>query len=121
MAVPRDRRLVWQVFNKTIVVLLYGTHAVQDRAKRMAITFDPDEHVVTVVEEAPDTGVDRDYREQRVRVGRLFMPWTDGELASAGFPAHVVKVLRRLDNDDQLLGARGSARRRDCSSGPSTC
>ena len=61
-----DRRLVWQLFNKTIVVLLYGTHAVQDRAKRMAITFDPTEHVVTVVEEAPDTGVDRDYREQRV-------------------------------------------------------
>ena len=24
-----DRRLIWQIFNKTIVVLLYGTHAVQ--------------------------------------------------------------------------------------------
>jgi hypothetical protein len=115
-----DRRLVWQLFNKTIVVLLYGTHAVQDRAKRMAITFDPTEHVVTIVEEAPDTGIDRDYREQRVRVGRLFMPWTDGELASAGFAPHVVKVLRGLDNDDQLweLERRSATR---TSSGPSTC
>ena len=98
-----DRRLVWQVYNKTIVVLLYGTHAVQDRAKRLSVTFDPSENIVTVVEEAPDTGVERDYREQRMRVGRLFMPWTDGELAGSGFPHHVVKVLRTLDNDDQLF------------------
>jgi hypothetical protein len=98
-----DRRLIWQVFNKTIVVLLYGTHAVQDRAKRMSIAFDPDEHVVTVIEEAPDTGVDRDYRVQRARVGRLFMAWTDGELAGSGFAPHVIVVLRRLDNDDQLF------------------
>ncbi len=98
-----DRRLVWQLFNKTVVVLLYGTHAVQERAKRMAIAFDSTERVVTVVEEAPDTGIERDYREQRVAYGRLFMPWTDGELASAGFAPHVIAVLRRLDNDDQLF------------------
>ena len=32
--ISSDRRIIWQVFNKTIVVLLYGTHAVQDRVKR---------------------------------------------------------------------------------------
>jgi hypothetical protein len=30
-----DRRVVWQPFNRTIVVLLYGSHAVQERAKRL--------------------------------------------------------------------------------------
>lgn len=103
-----DRRLIWQVFNKTVVVLLYGSHAVQDRAKRMAITFDPAERVVTVVEQAPDTGEERDYRDQRVNVGRLFMAWTDEELGVFGFPEHVVEVLRQLDTDEQLLELEAS-------------
>lgn len=36
-----DRRLVWQVVNRTLVELLCGTHAVQERAKRMRVAFDP--------------------------------------------------------------------------------
>src|SRR5690606_41597169 len=75
-----DRRLVWQVFNKTLVVLLYGTHAVQERARRMRIAFDPRDRVVTVFEQAPDTGVERPYQQQRTQVGRLFMSWTDRQL-----------------------------------------
>ena len=78
-----DRRLVWQVFNRTLVVLLYGTHAVQERAKRMRIAFDPDERVVTIYEKAPDTGEERTYQRHRAEVGKLFMAWTDEELASA--------------------------------------
>jgi hypothetical protein len=46
---------IWQLFNKTIVVLLYGTHAVQDRAKRMRIGFDDGERVVTIYEKTPDS------------------------------------------------------------------
>jgi len=98
-----DRRLVWQKFGETIVVLLYGTHAVQDRAKRMRIDFDPKDRVVTVFEQAPDSGVEQTYEVQRVQVGRLFMAWTDQELADFGFSEPVVANLRRLDHEDELF------------------
>lgn len=103
-----DRRLIWQIFNKTIVVLLYGTHAVQERAKRMRIAFDPNDRVVTVYEQAPDSGVERSYEVQRQQVGRLFMAWTDHELRAFGFPEHVVVALRSLDTDDELLALESS-------------
>ena len=80
-----DRRLVWQVFNKTLVVLLYGNHAVQDRAKRMRVAFDDIERAVTIYELAPDSGAERTYQQQRAEVGRLFMAWTDAELVGFGF------------------------------------
>lgn len=98
-----DRRLVWQVFNRTLVVLLYGTHAVQERAKRMRIAFDPDERVVTIYEKAPDTGEERTYQRHRAEVGKLFMAWTDEELAGFGFKPPTIEVLRRLNTDDELL------------------
>ncbi len=98
-----DRRLVWQVFNKTIVVLLYGTHAVQARAKRMRIDFDPEERAVNVFEEAPDTGVERTYQHHRVEIGTLFMAWTDAELGALGFNEPKVAKLRSLNTDDELL------------------
>jgi hypothetical protein len=103
-----DRRLVWQVFNKTLVILLYGTHAVQERAKRMRIAYDPAERVVTVYEQSPGTGVERAYEQQRVQVGRLFMPWTDAQLIGFGFPEPTVDVLRGLNNDDELLALEPS-------------
>lgn len=103
-----DRRLVWQVFNKTLVVLLYGTHAVQDRAKRMRVAFDPDDRVVTIFEQAPDTGVERTYQHQRVEVGKLFMAWTDDELAALGFAQPTIAVLRRLNTDSELLALEDS-------------
>jgi hypothetical protein len=98
-----DRRLVWQLFNKTLVVLLYGTHAVQDRAKRMRIGFDSAGKVVTVYELATDTQAERTYQQHRVQVGKLFMAWTDAELAGLGFERPTIEVLRRLDTDDELL------------------
>src|SRR5690606_5202157 len=103
-----DRRLVWQVFNKTLVVLLYGTHAVQDRARRMRVAFDPDDRVVTIFEQAPDTGVERTYQHQRVEVGKLFMAWTDEELAALGFAEPTIAVLRGLDTDSELLALEDS-------------
>jgi hypothetical protein len=98
-----DRRLVWQKFGDTIVVLLYGTHAVQDRAKRMRIDFDPTDRVVTVFEQAPDTGVEQPYERQRIQIGRAFMAWTDDELRAFGFPDVVVVDLRLLEHQDDLL------------------
>ena len=103
-----DRRLVWQVFNKTVVVLLYGTHAVQERARRMRVAFDPAERVVTILETAPDTGVERPYQHQRAEVGRLFMAWTDDDLAGFGFPQPTIAVLRSLDSDEELLALEAS-------------
>ena len=102
-----DRRLVWQLFNNTIVVLLYGTHAVQDRARRMEIRFDPDERVVTVVESSTDTGEDRPYHVERQRVGKLFMAWSDAELIRYGFPEPTVAVLRSLNTDEEFLALEG--------------
>lgn len=99
-----DRRLVWQVFNNTIVFLLYGTHAVQDRAKRMRIDFDPSDQLVTIYEQVPsDESQDRPYLEQRQEIGKAFMAWTDDELAGHGFAEPVIAVLRRLDDQNELL------------------
>lgn len=98
-----DRRLVWQAINQTVVILLYGTHAVQDRAKRMSIDFDASQRVVTIYEQAPDTGDSRPYQEQRLEIGKAFMAWTDEELADFGFGPLVVQRLRRLEDRDALL------------------
>ena len=98
-----DRRIVWQVFHNTILVLLYGTHKIYDRIRRMRVDFDPAEQAYTIFEQAPDSGVDRTYQRQREKVGKLFMAWTDAELRSFGFPEPVVANLRRIDNDDGLL------------------
>lgn len=102
-----DRRLVWQLFNQTIVLLLYGTHAVQDRAKRMRIDLDPDDRVLTVVEQVPETGEERAWDRRPTKVGRAFMAWTDAELEAFGLPEQVVSVLRQLDRQDDLLDLAG--------------
>ena len=98
-----DRRIIWQIVNRTIVLLLYGSHKVQDRAKRMRLDYDESGQLVQVYEQAPDTAVEHPYREQRSRVGKLFMAWTNPELAERGFPEPTIEHLRRLDNDDELL------------------
>ena len=98
-----DRRIVWQMFNRTIVLLLYGTHKIYDRAKRMSIGFDPATQQYTVYEQAPDSGVNQTYARQREKIGKLFMAWTDDELAACGFPSPVVSHLRRIDSDDEFL------------------
>ena len=98
-----DRRIVWQIFSNTILVLLYGTHKVYDRIKRMKVDFDPASRTYTIFEQAPDSGVDQTYQRQREKVGKLFMAWTDAELRSFGFPEQVVANLRRIDTDQGLL------------------
>lgn len=98
-----DRRIVWQLFNKTIVLLLYGTHKIYDRAKRMSIDFDPATQQHTVYERAPDSGVRQLYARQRERIGKLFMAWTDEELVSCGLPKSVISHLRLIDSDDDFL------------------
>lgn len=98
-----DRRVVWQLFNKTVVLLLYGTHAVQDRVKRMRITFDERDRVVTIYEQATDQSTERPYQQHRQEVGKLFMAWTDQELLESGFPEPSIGVLRMLNTDEELL------------------
>ncbi len=98
-----DRRIVWQLFNRTIVVLLYGTHKVQDRAKRMRVDFDTERRMVQVYERAVEVAADRPYGEVRSKAGRLFMAWTDRELLAGGFPSPAVEHLRRLDTVDELF------------------
>ena len=98
-----DRRIVWQLFNNTIVLLLYGTHKVYDRIRRMRVDIDPATRAYTVFEQATDSGVYQTYQRQREKVGKLFMAWTDAELASFGFPEPVVANLRRIDSDYEFL------------------
>lgn len=98
-----DRRIVWQLFNNTILLLLYGTHKVYDRVKRMRVDLDPGTRTYTVFEKAAEAGVDQAYQHRRVEVGKLFMAWTDAELESFGFPETVVANLRRIDTQDEFL------------------
>ena len=98
-----DRRIIWQLFNRTIVVLLYGPHRVQDRARRMRVDFDTESQLVQVYEQAIEVATDRPEGEPRPKVGRLFMAWTDGELLAGGLPGPALEHLRRLDTVDELF------------------
>jgi hypothetical protein len=102
-----DRRIVWQLFNRTIVLLLYGTHAVQERGKRIRVGFDEARQYFTVYELVPGNPEERDYQRQRAELGKLYLAWTDAELREYGFDAATVAVLRTLNNDDELLALEG--------------
>lgn len=102
-----DRRVVWQLFNRTILLLLYGNHKVYDRIKRMRVDFDPGVRAITIFEKAPDSNVDRTYQHQRERSGKLFAAWTDGELLAYGFPPDMVEHLRGLNSDAEFLELEG--------------
>ena len=97
------------MFGRTVLLLLYGTHKIYDRAKRMRIAFDPEAgEVVEYVEPAsitdtPTDRVARPYHSVRIEAGRLFLEWTDAELKSFGLPSEVVIRLRRLNTDHELL------------------
>jgi hypothetical protein len=69
----------------------------------MSIDFDPSQRVVTIYEQAPDTGASRPYQDQRLEIGKAFMAWTDDELAGFGFGPLVVQHLRKLEDRDALL------------------
>ena len=98
-----DRRLVWLLFNRTILLLLYGTHKVYDRAKRMSVDYDAAEHAYNTYEQVPETGTYQPYTHRRETVGKLFMAWSDNELESCGLPAPAVLNLRRIDTDEEFL------------------
>ena len=103
-------RLIWQRFDRTIVLLLFGEHDIEDRAERLEFEYDEDQDTgglrLTVVEheqtptdqvrEVP-TAYDDD------QPGALFMGWYDRELAAYGFADHEIEVLRRLDEEQELF------------------
>ena len=97
-----DRRVVWQVFDRTLVVLLYGTHKIYERAARMRIGLDSGGQVV-LYEAVGDSGTEHPYQTLRDLTGKLFMAWKDEELLSFGLPDATVEHLRRLNTDDELL------------------
>ena len=101
-----DRRVVWQLANSTVVMLLYGTHKIYERAKRMRIAFDSKRQQVIVHELVRERNEERErpyHLGPRAAVGTLFMAWTDDEMEAFGLPIAVVKQLRRLNTEDELL------------------
>lgn len=103
----RGHRLIWELVNRTIVLLLFGEHdPVERRAERLE--FEEDEatgglrivEYTRVDEPAPETSAPAVAEEP---VGSLFMAWTDEELLRFGFAEHEVPVLRRLDTEDELV------------------
>lgn len=109
---PRsDRRVVWQVFNRTIVVLLYGPHRIYERVKRMRIDFGDDARPVLPYLVASSVETDADelqpapelpYSDRRREEGRLFVLWDNAELNKFGLPPTVVQQLRRLNSEDEF-------------------
>ena len=102
-----DRRIVWQIVNRTILLLLYGSHAIHDRAKRVRIDFD--DRANRVVQnlggrpaEADRREVSAAYDRRRRDDGALFIFWDDAELASYGLPSSVIRQLRRLNKEAEL-------------------
>ena len=106
-----DRRIVWQIANRTIVALLYGPHKIYDKAKRVRIDFGDDVRpvlpclVVPPVDTYPDeseTVFERPSHHHRREVGSLFILWDNAELAEFGLPSKVVHQLRRLNNEREF-------------------
>lgn len=103
----KGKRLIWQLVNQTIVLLLFGGHdKVERRAERLDYEIDDVSGGVRIVEyeTRPQPAV-APVAEARAEgtVGSLFMAWSDDELASLGFASQEIPVLRRLDHEDELL------------------
>ena len=111
-------RLIWQRFDRTIVLLLFGEHDIEDRAERLEFSYEPDEATgglrLVVAERSPATSHQAAEQPGRyiadVEPGSLFMGWYDHELADYGFAEHEIEVLRRLDDEDELLELEGRMR-----------
>lgn len=106
-----DRRVVWQVVNRTIVLLLYGSHAIYERVKRMRIDLGDNLRPVlpSLVASPVETGAiesgatpEQPYHHRRREVGSLFILWDDAELNKFGLPPTVVQQLRRLNSEDEF-------------------
>ncbi len=113
------RRLIWRLLGRTIVLLLFGEHdAVERRAERLRLDIDTEEDRVRVIDADPADGQPVAYEERRRREGTLLMAWNDGDLAAFGFEPQELGVLRRLDDEADLLALerrmRPEAFRRAC-------
>ena len=107
-----DRRIAWRLVNRTIVLLLYGTHAIQGRACRMSLEIDDSTDTLNVHEPAMDGGSEPTFAPRRALQGRCFRMWTDPELSEMGFASDAVQKLRAANTDEDveqleaILGAR---------------
>ncbi len=99
----RGRRLIWSRFGRSLVLLLFGEHDVEQQAERLEIIREPSGNTVTLVERVagPDEGASVTADEDDP--GQLFMAWTDQELRQFGFGDHEVPILRHLDTEEELL------------------
>jgi hypothetical protein len=100
----KGRRLIWSRFNRSIVLLLYGEHDVEEQAERLVITSDGVDGGPTITERVEVGG--SNLAEPAVAAaepGQLFVAWSDPELRAFGFAEHEVPVLRRLDTEGELL------------------
>ena len=97
-------RLIWRLVRNTIVLLLYGEHDVEERAKRLRFEEDVETggiRIVEVVKRAQEPERQPEGVMSR-EPGSLFMAWTDDELARYGFNDIEVAVLRGLDELSEL-------------------
>lgn len=96
-------RLIWRLVNRTVVLLLFGEHDVEERAKRLQITEDVETGGVKLVEyeraqsQTPEPGP-----ASTVLMGSLFIPWTDAELERYGFSQDDIARLRALNHLEEL-------------------
>lgn len=98
-------RLIWNLIDRTIVLLLFGEHdKVERQAERIDYQADDVTGVVTLVEYVTRDDTPRQHPTSGPAddPGQLFMAWTDDELAGFGFTDAQVVHLRRLDDLDDL-------------------
>ncbi|WP_341252770.1 UvrD-helicase domain-containing protein [Euzebya pacifica] len=103
-------RLIWQLLDRTIVLLLFGEHDIEDRAERLEYDYEPDEEtgglrLVAYEERAAsaDRSGEAAARYRNDTPGTLFMAWYDHDLEGFGFAEHEIPVLRALDTELDLL------------------
>ena len=102
----KGRRLIWSRFNRALVLLLYGEHDVEEQAERLVITYGEADGGLTIVETRESSGTipqSTATANADFPPGQLFMAWTDNELEALGFSSHEVPILRRLENESDLL------------------
>ena len=99
----KGRRLIWSRFGRSLVLLLFGEHDIEDQAERLEVIREPDGDTVTLVERTMTPGERATVASDQDEPGQLFMAWTDDELREFGFGDHEIPVLRRLDTEEELL------------------
>jgi superfamily I DNA/RNA helicase len=102
-----DRRIAWRLVGRTIVLLLYGKHAVQNRACRMSLEIDDTTDKLVVHETPVGGGRPQPVWKKDSSHGRCFQWWTDAELQAMGFESQQLDLLRAADTDDEVEGWEG--------------